>query len=441
MSIADGKRLDPSVFRIDAVRMRKGWYSDHYFNNIVLILEELTRKGYRFKGQNTLCKEKSIDAKDVETGNIEVEMQYFTKREPFSIVAGTDNAIAILKECTGYCDEKGDFVNTFKNIEVEAVQDGAKLAPWLPAMRVRGRYRDFAILETPTLGALARRTRIATNVYKTVRAAHGKPVLFFPARFDIHETQAGDGYAYRIAIERYNIDEGKKVEPFISTAAQGDWWGEHGGGTTAHAFILCFLGDTAEAMMTFSEIVNPDVKRIALVDTNNDCIGDSRSTAMQMFNRYMTLKEERREEEAKRYILFGVRADTAADMRDVSVEPSGDTSLDLGVNPRLIYKMRNELDEMHTDPAIPRQWKKEAEVYFKSVKIVATGGFTPQKIELFERLNVPVDIYGVGSYLMRGENNDFTADVVMVKIHGSWCHMAKVGRKRFENHDLERIVK
>ncbi len=440
MSIADGKRLDPSVFKIDAARMRKGWYSDHYFNNIVLILEELSRKGYRFRGKSGILAQQEIDADNVDTGNIEVEMQYFTKREPFSIVAGTDNAIAILKECTGYYDEKGDFVNTFSDIEVEAVQDGTKLLPWLPAMRVRGRYRDFGILETPTLGAIARRTRIATNVYNTVKAAHGKPVLFFPARFDIHETQAGDGYAYRIAIERYNHDEGKKVEPFISTAAQGDWWGERGGGTTAHAFVLCFFGDTAEAMMAFSEIANPDVKRIALVDTNNDCVGDSRSTAMQMFNKYMTLKEEKRDKEAKKYILYGVRADTASDMRDVSVEPSGDTSLDFGVNPRLIYKMRNELDEMHTDPAIPSEWKREAEIYFKNVKIVATGGFTPQKIELFERLNVPVDIYGVGSYLMRGENNDFTADVVMAKIRGSWHHMAKVGRRRFENPDLERIT-
>jgi len=439
MSIIDCRRIDPSVFRIDAGRMRKGWYSDHYFNNIVLILTELMHRGYRFSGESRILNCRDIDASSVETGHIEVEMQYFTKREPFSIVAGTDNAIAILKECTGYFDEKGDFINTFCNLEVEAVQDGARLLPWLPAMRIRGRYRDFAILETPTLGAIARRTRIATNVYNTVKAASGKPVLFFPARFDIHETQAGDGYAYRIAIERYNIDESKNVEPFISTAAQGDWWGETGGGTTAHAFILCFLGDTAEAMMSFAEILNPDVKRIALVDTNNDCVGDSRKTAMKMFDKYMRLKEDGRHEEAEKYVLYGVRADTAQNMRDISVEPSGDPALDLGVNPRLIYKMRNALDAMHTDPSIPARRKKEAESYFRKIKIVATGGFIPEKIRLFENLGVPVDIYGVGSYLMRGENNDFTADVVMAKINGRWCHMAKVGRRRVENPDLEKI--
>ena len=41
-----------------------------------------------------------------------------------------------------------------------------------------------------------------------------------------------------------------KLQPFVSTDAQGDWWGGAGGGTVAHAAIACFLGDTAAAMMT-----------------------------------------------------------------------------------------------------------------------------------------------------------------------------------------------
>lgn len=32
MSIIDQKRLPPDVFKLDAERMRRGWYSDHYFN-------------------------------------------------------------------------------------------------------------------------------------------------------------------------------------------------------------------------------------------------------------------------------------------------------------------------------------------------------------------------------------------------------------------------
>ena len=92
-----------------------------------------------------------------------------------------------------------------------------------------------------------------------MRAAKGKPVLFFPARFDLHEVQAADGYAYEIAVDRFNRDFEGKLRPFVSTDAQGDWWGGAGGGTVAHAAIACFLGDTAAAMMAFAEFVPPEV--------------------------------------------------------------------------------------------------------------------------------------------------------------------------------------
>ena len=57
------------------------------------------------------------------------------------------------------------------------------------------------------------------------------------------------------------------------------------------------------------------------------------------------------------------------------------------------------------------------------MKIVVSGGFNPDKIRWFEELDVPVDIYGVGSSLMSnddalGTNTDFTADVVRIKING-----------------------
>jgi nicotinate phosphoribosyltransferase len=47
---------------------------------------------------------------------------------------------------------------------------------------------------------------------------------------------------------------------------------------------------------------------------------------------------------------------------------------------------------------------------------------------------VPVDAYGVGSSLLRGEN-DFTADIVM--LDGKPC--AKVGRHYRPNPRLEKV--
>ena len=440
MSIGDGRRLDPRVFKLDFERMRTGWYSDAYFINVRNILTELAARGYRFRGRSPALDELGIAAHDVETGDMVVEMQFFTKREPFSIAAGTDNAIAMLTLCAGFFDGNNTFVTTWASLEVDAVQDGTKLAPWVPAMRVQGRYRDFAILETPLLGAIARRTRIATNVFQTLVAAHGKHVLFFPARFDIHETQAGDGYAYRVAIEAYNKEAGTRLLPFISTDSQGDWWGESGGGTVSHSYILCFLKDAAEAMLQFAEIVPPETKRIVLVDTDNNCVRDSVATARAMFGRYREYTDAGRTRDAERYVLYAVRPDTAGNLVDESIDAIGDPDVDCGVNPRLIWSIRRALDDAHEGMDLPEEWRGRARGYFRSVKIVATGGFTPERVRLFESLKVPVDIYGVGSYLMRGENNDFTADIVRVKLNGTWTDMAKVGRRAIDNPNLERVT-
>jgi nicotinate phosphoribosyltransferase len=68
------------------------------------------------------------------------------------------------------------------------------------------------------------------------------------------------------------------------------------------------------------------------------------------------------------------------------------------------------------------------------VKIVVSGGFEAAKIREFEGLGAPVDAYGVGSSLVRGEN-DYTADVV--RVEGRDC--AKAGRAYRPNPRLARV--
>jgi nicotinate phosphoribosyltransferase len=103
--------------------------------------------------------------------------------------------------------------------------------------------------------------------------------------------------------------------------------------------------------------------------------------------------------------------------------------------------------------AIDREWqswnlsgedRRLAERYCRDVKIAVTGGFTPAKIRQFEELTVPADVYGVGSWLLSscdvcGTNNDFTADVVRVRIEGRWYDLAKTGRQACDNLMLERV--
>jgi nicotinate phosphoribosyltransferase len=439
MTRFNGKRLTPEVFAIDP-RMARGRYTDQYFINARDILSRLAREAYRFAGASPAVEAMGLDPAGFDVGSAVVEMQCFTKRRPFSVACGTDHALAILKQCTGYVDADGAFHNTAADLAVEAVQDGTPLAPWAPALKIRGRYRDFAILETPILGVLARPTRVATNTYEALAAAGGKPVFFFPARFDLPAAQPADGYAYKVGVDAYNHAHGAEVPAMITTEAQGQWWGGTGGGTVSHSYVIAFLHDVAEAMRHFARLMPPEVKRVALVDTRGDCVTDSVLTALALFRRWWDLRRAGREEEAERYVLFGVRADTAEDVRDASVEATGDPAADCGVVPRLVRNIRAALDRLHESADVPDEARDAAREYFRSVGVVASGGFDPERIARFEREGVPVAVYGVGSYFLRGPSNDFTADVVRVKVGGRWVDLAKRGRRPVANTDLEPVA-
>jgi nicotinate phosphoribosyltransferase len=143
-------------------------------------------------------------------------------------------------------------------------------------------------------------------------------------------------------------------------------------------------------------------------------------------------------------LLYGVRLDTSGSVRDVSVPPLGDPALDLGVTPRLVFNVRSALDHAWEAWALPEHWRERAHDFCRRVKIVVSGGFTPEKIRRFEKLSVPADIYAVGSWLFNNSEHDstvtdFTADVVRIKVHGEWMDMVKVGRRRCDNPDLQRV--
>ena len=71
----------------------------------------------------------------------------------------------------------------------------------------------------------------------------------------------------------------------------------------------------------------------------------------------------------------------------------------------------------------------------EQVRIVVSGGFDAERIEEFKRTGVPVDAYGVGSALLRGEN-DFTADVVLVEGRPG----ARAGREYRPSPRLQPVV-
>ena len=110
MTTFDRTRLTNDVFKLDVERMRQGWYSDKYFENISAMLTHLAAGGYRYAGQAPRLN--VPDLGEVEVGNLEVEMQWFTRRPGNTIVVGVDKCLEMLRHCAGYF-ENGEFVNTW----------------------------------------------------------------------------------------------------------------------------------------------------------------------------------------------------------------------------------------------------------------------------------------------------------------------------------------
>ena len=356
-------RLDPAIFRLPVDRIRHGYYSDAYFVYTKEVLED-------------------------EGHHPHVTMQVFQKKE--SVLGGIDEAIAILKLCSGREAEEGGWINGWNELEVHALREGDQIAPRETVMTIEGDYSLFAHLETVYLGVLARRSLIMRNVLQVVEAARGKQIFYFPARHDHWLVQTGDGWSAHVA-----------GAIGVSTDAQASWWGGRGMGTVPHGLIAAYDGDTVKAAKIFSDHYHHEMNITVLVDFENDSVRTALEVADALGDR-----------------LWGVRLDTSEDLIDRSLFEEMGGFKPNGVNPRLVEKVRRALDEA----GYPR------------VRIVASGGFTAERIRDFEAKGVPVDAYGVGSSLIRGDN-DFTADVVCV----DGRPRGKVGRRYSPNPRLERV--
>ena len=78
MSEFNGQRLDNSTFKLDVDRMRRGWYSDKYFTNIAQMLTVLVNPPTITRGKPVYCRN-PFDNKEILPGDLEVEMQFFTR--------------------------------------------------------------------------------------------------------------------------------------------------------------------------------------------------------------------------------------------------------------------------------------------------------------------------------------------------------------------------
>jgi nicotinate phosphoribosyltransferase len=145
-------------------------------------------------------------------------------------------------------------------------------------------------------------------------------------------------------------------------------------GTIPHALVLMF-GDTVEALQAFHEVIDPKVRRVALIDT----LQDEKFEAIRVA-------------QALGKDLYAVRLDTPSSRR-------GDFF-------RILEEVRWELDIRG----------------FEHVKIFASGGIDEYEIL---KLNSLVDGYGVGTSIANAPVLSFALDIM--EIEGK--PMAKRGKR------------
>ena len=295
-------------------------------------------------------------------------------------LSGIDEAVAILKLCA----------EDWGSLTVTALYEGDEFEAWDTVMTIEGPYECFAHLETLYLGVLGRRTRICTNTRRLVEAARPKPVLFFGARQDFWGAQPGDGYAA--------FAGGAQS---VSTDAQASLFGGSGIGTVPHSLIAAYGGDTVRASRAFATHVQ-GVDLIALVDYENDCVRTSLEVARALEGR-----------------LWGVRLDTSENLVDKSIIPQMGAFKPTGVNPPLVWNVRNALDAEG----------------FGEVKIVVSGGLDAARVRAFEDEKAPVDVYAIGTAIVHDGRFDFTSDIVAV----DGAPQAKVGRELRPNPKLDKV--
>ena len=170
-----------------------------------------------------------------------------------------------------------------------------------------------------------------------------------------------------------------------------------------HALIAAYGGDTVAAAKHFADWAPDDMNVTVLVDFENDSVRTALEVARALGPR-----------------LWGVRLDTSEALVDRSLwEEMGDFE-PTGVNPRLVWKVREALDARRLRARCASSSPAASRV---------------DKIREFEESGVPVDAYGVGSSLIRG-SNDFTGDIVLTDGKPT----AKVGRGHRPNPRLELVV-
>ena len=317
--------------------IKSGDVSDVYFSRTVQIL--------KYRG-------------DTQRVQAEVYLKSLPDDWPWGVLAGVEEAAGLLEGVP---------------VDVWAMDEGTLFAPYQPVLRLEGTYVEWAQHETALLGLLCQASGIATKAARCRKAAGERQVISFGAR-RMHPALAP-------MIERNAFVGGCDGVAVMKSAELID---ADPMGTIPHALVL-MVGDTVEALRAFHEVVDPKVRRVALIDT----LQDEKFEAIRVA-------------EALGRDLYAVRLDTPSSRR-------GDFY-------RILEEVRWELDLRG----------------FTHVRILASGGVDEYEIQA---LNPLVDGYGVGTAIANAPVLNFALDITEIEgrpvaKRGKWSGAKEVWRRR-----------
>lgn len=224
--------------------------------------------------------------------------------------------------------------------------DGVKV----PVMKLEGPYGEYCPYESPALGFMCFASGVATMSSRCKIAAEGKMVLSFGVR-RMHPAIAP-------VIDRSSYIGGCDA---VSSIIGAETVEQEPSGTMPHALVI-MIGDQRQAFKAFDEVVEPEVPRVALVDTYCD----------EKFEAIMACETIKN--------LFAVRLDTPGSRR--------------GSFPDIIREVRWEMDSRG----------------YKGVKIIVSGGLCDRTIN--ELSKAGADGFGVGTSISNAPTIDYAMDIV-----------------------------
>jgi len=281
------------------------------------------------------------------------------ERWPWAVLCGVEEVARLFEgvPVNVYCMPEG---SVFRHTDYRGIRE--------PVLFIEGPYGRFCVLETPMLGLLCQASGVATKAARVKKAAGDCLVVAFGTR-RMHPALAPmlDRAAYIGGLDAVSNLVGAKLI------------GQKPVGTMPHALIIV-MGDQVEAWKAFDEVIEPEVPRVALVDTYYDEKVEAIMAAEALGKR-----------------LFAVRLDTPGSRRGDFAE--------------IIREVRWELDVRGHE----------------HVKIFVSGGLNEYNIP--ELRAAGAEAFGVGTSISNAPVVDFAMDIV--EVEGRPCaKRGKLGGKK-----------